>query len=79
MMGTSFRKDVAKENEESYNFSVSVYNDVVVKEFKNHIRISMNDWEKFKQRLIPVLKQGETDATRNREDKKDSTPNGQGD
>jgi hypothetical protein len=73
MMSPSYRNDVIKENEESFIFGVTVYNDVVVKEFKNHIRISMKDWNNYKQRLIPVLKQGEENATRNSENKESST------
>jgi len=41
-------------------FTIQVYNEVVVKEFENHIRISKRDWDRLKQRLIPVLKQEET-------------------
>lgn len=51
--------EVVKQEGKYHNFFVNVYGTVVVKEFETHIRISMDDWNKFKQRLIPVLKQGD--------------------
>lgn len=63
--------DNLKENEQAADFDVQVYGETVVKEFSNHIRISKTDWNKYKQRIIPVLKQGDmkhasrdTEATR---------------
>jgi hypothetical protein len=40
-------------------FQCLVFGEVVVREFESHIRISKKDWDKYKQRLIPVLKQGD--------------------
>jgi hypothetical protein len=66
MLNLSYFEESLMENEETierygkYNhFVVHVYGDVVLKEFEKHVRISKSDWEKYKQRLIPVLKQGE--------------------
>lgn len=36
-----------------------VYGSTVVEFYGDHVRISLDDWNKYKQRLIPVLKQGE--------------------
>ncbi len=67
MLGRSYHSDALHENnevpmkaDERYKpFEVHVYGEVVVREFETHVRISKNDWDKYKQRLIPVLKQGD--------------------
>jgi hypothetical protein len=51
--------DNIKENEMAADFDVEVYGTTVVKVFPNHIRITKTDWDNIKQRLIPVLKQGD--------------------
>ncbi len=68
MLGNSYYAEANRENnevpyklDERYKpFEVSVYGDVLVREFETHVRISKDDWNKYKQRLIPVLKQGDT-------------------
>ena len=60
--GKSYYADAYDENQElvrTEKLTLGVYGDVVVKEFPSHVRISREDWEKHKQRLIPVLKQGD--------------------
>ena len=37
-----------------------VYGTTRVEYFEDSVRIPINDWNKLKQRLIPVLKQGDT-------------------
>ncbi len=67
MLGRSYVQDAYAENNElpsrsdSHHkpFEVHVYGEVVVREFETHVRISKRDWDKYKQRLIPVLKQGD--------------------
>lgn len=56
---TEALQEEAAAEKEFYNFEVNVYGEVVVKEYSNHVRINKRDWDKFKQRLIPVLKQGD--------------------
>ena len=36
-----------------------VYGSTVVEFYGDHVRMSLDDWNKYKQRLIPVLKQGD--------------------
>lgn len=70
-MKDSYFADNCDENHASVKcpMTVHVYGDVVVKEFDNHIRIAKNDWLKYNQRLIPVLKQGDRkDATRDNQE-----------
>ena len=58
----TFSEDNLRENEEAnkYNsFTVQVHGEVVVKEFKNHVRISKRDWDKFSPQIIEALKQGD--------------------
>ena len=67
MLGRRYVQDAYAENNElpsrldSHHkpFEVHVYGEVVVREFETHVRISKRDWDKYKQRLIPVLKQGD--------------------
>jgi hypothetical protein len=67
MLGRSYVQDAYAENNELPSrsdrmhkpFEVHVYGEVIVREFETHVRISKNDWDKYKQRLIPVLKQGD--------------------
>lgn len=67
MLGNSYSEDAHRENhevpcrsDERYKpFEAHVYGCVVVREFESHVRISKDDWDKYKQRLIPVLKQGD--------------------
>lgn len=48
-------------------YDISIYGTTMIKEYRDKIEISLNDWEKIKQRLIPVMKREETNATRNYE------------
>ena len=50
------------------HYDISVYGMTLVREYKDKIEISLNDWERIKERLIPVMKREETNATRNSED-----------
>ena len=51
-----------------------VYGETRVEYFEDHVRISLDDWNKYKQRLIPVLKQGDRKhATGNSETKEASS------
>lgn len=50
----------------SGDFSVHVFGECIVKDYADHVRINKRDWNKFKQRLIPVLKE-ETYASGNTE------------
>jgi hypothetical protein len=66
MLGRSHLQDAYMENNEIIKhdgrdipFTVSVYGEVIVKEFETHVRISKDDWNKYKQRLIPAFKQGD--------------------
>ena len=58
----SYERDISQENcnaEKMHLVHIHVYGSTIVKEFKDHIRISSDDWEKIKQWLIPILKQGD--------------------
>ena len=54
----SYRKEIYAENEQ-YDFEIHVYGQTVIKEFEDHVRIRLNDWNEIKQLVIPALKQGD--------------------
>lgn len=78
MIGESYMKEAYRENSEvdkNIPFTVHVYGEVVVKEFSSHIRISKEDWNKFRPQIVAALKQGDRNhATGNRETNKEVSP-----
>ena len=63
--------DAFFEMENANKFDVNVYGECAVKIYAGHVTLSREDWEKYKQRLIPVLQQGDKKhATGNNEDEK---------
>lgn len=52
-------------------YDITVYGEVLVKEFENRIEISRRDWDKYKPQIIAMLKQGDMKhATRSTETRK---------
>lgn len=54
----SYSKETCDENEQ-YDFDIHVFGETIVKEFKDHVRIKLDDWNEIKQLVIPALKQGD--------------------
>lgn len=54
---TTYRERTLQENEEKM-MDIEVHGTTVVKKFSNHIRIANADWDKIKQQVLPVMKQG---------------------
>lgn len=43
-------------------FDIDVYGETAIRVYKNHVEISMNDWNKFKHQIIKLFK-GENNAS----------------